>query len=210
MAGTVNGRSNSDEKFAALDERVTNLRSSLQHLEQSTSSGFARIEAKLGEQGAAFSAAQKTPWGIVASFVGVAFSILVGIGWLVYTPVQTAQIKLETGLVRLTDVVTSAIKEGPDTYVPRREIDTSRIRAAEDRVNTLAAITDLRAISLPRNEWLLRNAAVDSEFIDLRRTVEQLRGDLGGTYNLRDAFSDIKDRLERAEQRLILLARPPP
>lgn len=200
--GTVGASVRTDtEKFAALDERVTNLRSSFQNLEHQTTAGFGRIDSKLGEMSAAFSAAQRTPWGTIATFAGVLFSVLVGIGWLVYQPVQVEQVKLEASLVKVNDTLTEAIKEGPETYVPRREIETARQRAAEDRINTLASITDLRTAALPRNEWMLRNATVDREFEDVRRTLEQLRSDFGGTYSLRDAIADLKSRIERFEAR---------
>jgi len=191
--------SGSDERFAALDERVTNLRTSFQHLERSTAEGFGRIDAKLGEMAASFAAGQKTPWATVIPSMAFVFSVLITIGWLVYTPVQSTQSRLETSLLKLADVVAGAIESGPEKYVPRREIDTSRARAAEDRANVEKDINDLRTEKLPRNEWLLRNAAVDNEFIDLRRTVEQIRQDFGGTYSLRDAIADLKQRLERVE-----------
>jgi hypothetical protein len=191
--------SGSDERFAALDERVTNLRTGVQHLERSTADGFARLDAKLGEMSASLTAGQKTPWSTIWTAVGVAFSVLLGIGYLVYTPIQLNQVRLEGGLTKLADAVTSAIASGPDLYVPRRESDALRARAAEDRANAEKDIDGLRTEKLPRNEWLLRNAAVDAEFIDLRRTVEQIRQDFGGTYSLRDAIADLKQRLERIE-----------
>lgn len=193
--------SGSDERFAALDERVTNLRTGVQHLERSTADGFARIDAKLGEMAAAFQAGQKTPWSTIWTAVGVAFSVLIGVGYLVYTPLQINQTKLEAGLIKLSETVAETIKDGPDTYIPRRENDLARARAAEDRANTLAAITDLRTDSLPRREWLLRNDAVNSLVANLQREVDQLRTDFGSTYSLRDALADMKSRLERAEMR---------
>lgn len=187
------------EKFAALDERVTNLRSSFQALEHSTAAGFGRLDAKLNEMAAAIATGQQTPWAKIWPGVSIGVVVIGMIVAMLYWPIRGDQDRLETSLGKVADALSDAIKEGPDTYVPRREIETSRQRAAEDRVNTLASITDLRVASLPRNEWLLRNATVDREFEDVRRTVEQIRADFGGTYSLRDALVDLKTRLERIE-----------
>lgn len=134
-----------NEKFAALDERVTNLRSSFQALEHSTTAGFGRLDAKLGEMSIAFQQGQQTPWSTIWTAVGVAFSILIGVGYLAYTPVQVNQTRLEASLTKLSEVVGAAIKEGPDTYIPRREADQARARAAEDRASAASAIADLRS-----------------------------------------------------------------
>lgn len=202
MANGVGVRAeNSTERFAALDERVTNLRTSFQNLEHSTTAGFGRIDAKLGEMSAAFSAGQRTPWSTIWTAVGVAFTVLLGIGWLVYTPVQNNQDRLEASLLKLSDNVATAVTSGPDMYIPRRESEALRTRAAEDRTNLVRDIDTLRSEKLPRNEWILRNVAVDAEFTDIRRTVEQIRQDFGGTYSLRDAIVDLKDRLERVESK---------
>lgn len=197
--GTVRNGGSFEERFSALDERVTNLRTSFQHLEQSTASGFGRLDAKLGEMAAAFQAGQQTPWSTIWTAVGVAFSILLGVGYLVYTPVQANQTRIEDSLIKLSDMFAEAVKSGPDLYVPRREIETGRARATEDRANIEKDIDALRQEKLPRNEWTLRNAAVDAEFVDLRRAVDQMRQDFGSTYSLRDALADFKQRLERIE-----------
>lgn len=189
-----------DERFAALDERVTNLRSSFQSLEHSTAAGFGRLDAKLNEMSAAIATGQQTPWAKIWPGVSIGVIVIGMIVAMLYWPIRGDQSRLEGSVGKVADALANAIKEGPDTYVPRREIETARVRAAEDRVNTLASITDLREAALPRNEWMLRNATVDREFEDVRRTLEQLRSDFGGTYSLRDALVDLKARLERIEQ----------
>lgn len=189
----------SDERFAALDERVTNLRSSFQSLDHATQAGFSRIDAKLAEMSAAFSAGQRTPWAQIWPAAAVGVSVLVALGWLVYSPIKDSQTKLESSLTKLSDIMSDSIKDGPNVYVTRRENEPLRQRSAEDRTNTLQAITDLRQSSLPRAEWMLRNNTVDAALADKQREIDQLRQDFGGTYSLRDALVDFKNRLERIE-----------
>lgn len=191
----------SNERFAALDERVTNLRSSFQSLEHSTSTGFNRIDAKLSEMSASFAAGQQTPWAKIWPGITTGVVVIGMIVGMLYWPIRADQGRLESSLIKITEQLSAAVKEGPEVYVPRREIETARARATEDRINTLSAITDLRTLSLPRNEWQLRNTTVDGEFVDIRRSLDQLRQDFGGIYPLRDAFADVKDRLQRVETR---------
>jgi DNA repair exonuclease SbcCD ATPase subunit len=199
--------------YEALDERVSNLRASVTHIEQSMGRGFDALTTKIAELSAnsdkkiadlanAISDSRRAPWATLISgaiFIVTVLGLLIG---MLYWPIRGDQSRAEATLVDLQKIVAQAIKDGPDVYVPRREIETSRARATEDRAIVNKDIDTLRTSMLPRNEWLLRNAAVDSEFADLRRTLEQVRQDFGGTYNLRDALKDLQGRIDDLEHRL--------
>lgn len=70
--------------FAALEQRVSGLEGSLKDIAGQISG----LSNKLDERG-------KTPWGIIITGAGVAFSVVVAIGGLAYAPIVTTQARLE-------------------------------------------------------------------------------------------------------------------
>jgi hypothetical protein len=132
---------------------------------------------------------------------GIVLAVLSTVGRLVYTPIKDDQVRLETAIAEVAEGLATAIKEGPQNYISRRESEALRQLSAEDRANTHAAIIALQAASVSRNEWSLRNETIDKELVDVRRELDQLSQDFDGTYSLRDAIADLKEGLQRIESR---------
>lgn len=89
-------------------------------------------------------------------------------------------------------------------------MDWRSSRGIEDRTRQEAAIADLRASSVTRNEWAERNRARDQEVADLGRRVDELRQDVGSVYGTRDVIQDLKKEIDNLRQRMNTRGLSPP
>lgn len=164
-------------RYAALDERVTNLRTSLVNLEGEVRSGFSGINSHLTSLSNELRTSTKTQWPVIWAAAGVAFSVIVGVGWMAYTPIQRAQ-----------DDLDADIKDVRGAYMPRAEVDALAERAREER-GRIWEILD--RIETDRK----------SEVGRLDRRIDEVRGAFEDIYGLRDLIMDLKARDERPRRR---------
>lgn len=141
------------ERYAALDERVTNLRSSLVALEHSTSQGFAAMGSQIGALSNEIRGASKTPWGVIWSAIGVAFAVLGGVGWLAYAPINDNVRSLTDDLKDMTKVISDFRTSLPDNFITRNELVQRTERAAQDRDTLNATLAALPSTYVSRYEW---------------------------------------------------------
>lgn len=151
-------------RYAALDERVTNLRTSFVNLEGEMRSGFAGLNSHLTSLSNELRTSQKTQWPVIWAAAGVVFSVLVGIGGALYLPVLN-NLSEQKG----------EIKELRSGFVPRDEIDWRATRAAEDRARLETNLTDIRSQMTPRSERDSIMRGIEQRFSDIQRQLDQLR-----------------------------------
>lgn len=171
-------------RYAALDERVTNLRTSMVNLEGEMRSGFTTLNSHLSSISTEMRAGQKTAWPVIWSAIGVSFAILVAVGSQALSPVR------ET---------VSDVKEQIGKMITREELDARSARSAEDRARIEAALIDLRTTMVTRNEWMERNGSRDHQIESIEREISDLKAASAATYNVRDVILDLRERLDRLE-----------
>lgn len=179
-------------RYAALDERVTNLGTRLTSFEQNTARSFTQLEASIVGLSAEFRTNQRPQWAAL----GVMLTAVIAIGALAYWPVRENQNEFRESI----KTITASINVIPKEYLSRQEADQRAARGLEDRQRTESAITDLRGNAVPRGEWTERQAAINATTADLGRRLDELRQDFGATYGIRDALNDLRSRLERIEE----------
>ncbi len=143
-------------RYAALDERVTNLRTSFVNLEGEMRSGFVSLNAHMTAMSNELRSSQKTQWPVIWAAAGVVFSILIGIGGALYWPV----------LNNISDLKID-VKDLRGSTIPREEIEARTKRAAEDRARLDVTISDLR-------EQV--NHQVDQRFAEVQRQIDDIKG----------------------------------
>jgi hypothetical protein len=202
----VNGNFDPQARYAALDERVTNLRTSFVNLEGEMRSGFTSINSNIASLSNELRGNSRTQWPVIWSAIGVSFAVLAAVGALAYRPVLSNQDRLEAALVRQMDTMTELGK----ATVSRQEMDWRSSRGIEDRNRTDAAIGDLRDNTITRLEYVERNRAADSERMDLQRQIDLLRSDFGAVYGTRDVIVDLKKEIDNLRQRFNTRGYTPP
>lgn len=153
-----------DERFAALDERVTNLRSSFSTLEASTQRGFQQMDSALDNLGRDIRSNQKTPWANILTGLGVLLTFLGLVGYLVYSPIQGKQGELTSSIEKLGDLFATI----PDKFITRAEQQVLRDRANQDR----DTLTDTLAGKVGRDEWSLSNEALRRDLDRIEKRLE--------------------------------------
>lgn len=137
----TNGTFDAQARYAALDERVTNLRTSFVNLEGEMRSGFVSINSHLTSLSNELRTSTKTQWPVIWAAAGVVFSVLIGIGGALYLPVLNGLSEIK-----------SDVKDVRANTVTRDELDARAARAAEDRTRVEKAIADIRADLTPKSE----------------------------------------------------------
>lgn len=199
-------------RFAQLDERVSNLRSSVSHLETQMQTGFANINHSLSGLNDQLRHGQRTQWPVIWSAAGVTFAILAGVAALLINPMKEDIAKLEglsvsrseyeTNLTRGSENrnrLENAISKIAESTVPRSEIEflVAESRSDRQRLNNELASMEEHVVS--RVEWVERNRARDQEIIDMSRRINELQQAIGATYNLRDVIIDLKEQVRTLE-----------
>ena len=159
----TNGSFDAQARYAALDERVTNLRTSFVHLESEMRSGFAGLNSHLTSLSNELRSSEKTPWPVIWAAAGVAFSVLMGIGGALYLPV----------LGNLSEIKAD-MKDLRGGTVPREELEARAARGTEDRARMERAIADIRADLTPRAEKDVILKAIDQRFADIDKRLDRM------------------------------------
>lgn len=198
-AEMANGQSGFDPatSYARISERVENQGRDIVDLRSNMNTGFRNLESSIHALSTELRGNSRTQWPVIWSAIGVSFIVLAAVGGLAYQPVVSNQDRLETALVRLTDVA-----------VTRSELDWRAERGAEDRDRTNAALAELRTSSVARAEWAERNRARDQEVADLSRRIEEIRSILGSQYTTRDVLLELQSEVKDLRQRRQRLTSP--
>ncbi len=158
------GQFDAQARYAALDERVTNLRTSMVNLEGEMRSGFVALNSHLTAMSTELRGSQKTQWPVIWAAAGVMFSVLMGIGGALYLPIRG-------DLAEQAD----EIKALRSNTLGRDELDQRTARAAEDRARTEAAFSQIRDQMWPKSEHELFNQFVTQRFDDQQRQIDDLK-----------------------------------
>lgn len=185
-------------QYARLSERVENQGKDIIDLRSNMNTGFSNVQAALTSLTNELRGSTKTQWPVIWSAIGVCFVVITAIGGLAYAPITS-------GMTRM-DAILGGIAE---KMVTRQEMDWRSARAGEDRVRQDAAISDLRAGTVTRAEWMERNRARDQEVSDLSRRVDEIRSDFGAVYGARDVIVDLKKEVDNLRQRINSRTMPP-
>lgn len=202
-----------DAVQAQLGERVTNLGRRQTDLEQEMRTGFRQIEQSIAGLSSTLSERAKPQW----QAIGVALTFAVIIGGMAYWPIRETTTDLKSTVSTLAAETNQTIRMLADRTVSRAEMDWRAARGSEDRVRSEAAVADIRASMLPRNEWSERNLNRDHEILAIReaqtrdvehlqRQQDQLRGEFqtfaNSLGNGRDFIQDLKDEVSRLRDQL--------
>ena len=202
-------------RYAALDERVTNLRSSFVNLEGEMRSGFASVNNHLTSVSNELRVAGKTQWPVIWMAAGVVFTVLAGLGAVLYSPIKNDVTKLQ------------------DTTISRSEWNDNLMRAVENRSRLETAIAKIAENAVPRSEleqmvteyrdykarienelrgkldhssWSERNLSRDHEIAGLQRQIDQQRQDFqtfsSSLGNGRDFIQDLKAEVARLRDQI--------
>lgn len=199
-------------KYFQLDERVTNLRSSVSHLESQMQSGFSSLNAQLTALSDHFRQGQKTQWPVIWSAAGVMFTVLAGIGAILYMPITRDLARLQEQAVTRTEWDSNnsrsaetrmrfedAIAKVAESSVPRSELTILAQNYRDDQNQVHEQLTTMTANKVDRNEWMERNRARDTELADVSRRINELQAGAAATYNLRDVIVDLKEQVRTLE-----------
>lgn len=163
-----------EARYAALDERVTNIGTRVTALDTRVTEGFQAMSAQFGALASEIRTGQKTPWGVIWSAIGVFITFVVVIGGLAYWPIRESTTRLEDAQIKLTETVRLTVDGLPDRFITRLETERLSTRAAEEREAERQRIIDLENTKLDRAEWMLRNNLVDRIIQDVMKTIEPL------------------------------------
>lgn len=204
----------SNARYYQLDERVTNLRSSVTHLETQMTSGFNSINQSLSGLNEQLRHGQKTQWPVIWSAAGVMFAVLAGVGAILYTPIKADLERLESNTLSRTEWDTNQVRAAEtrarlenvllklsETSMPRSELTLMAEESRADRRRLGEEINALESESVTRAEWSERNRARDQEILDIARRISELQQSVASTYNLRDVIVDLKEQVRTLERR---------
>lgn len=205
-------RSYSDAVQAQLGERVTNMGRRINDVEVEMRAGFSQLSASLSAStnetrqsisalAANLAERNKTQWPVIFLAIGVASSVLGYFVTQALTPIRDANLDMKAAIV---DTQRSIQTLAANT-VSRQEMDWRAQRGAEDRAQTLAAVSDIRAVLVPRAEHERVWQNYDQRFTDQQRQLDELKKQNAELYGPRDFFKSIEERVDRLEHRT-----PPP
>lgn len=183
--------------WAKLSERVENQGKDIVDLRSNMNSGFQSINSNLAALSNELRATGKTPWPVIWSAIGVSFAIIVAIGGLAYAPISTGMGRVESSIAALG----SRLEALSERTVTRQEMDWRQARGQEDRLRMESGITVLRADQVPRAEHERVWQNYDQRFSDHQRQIDEMKAAQSSIYSQRDAMMDMRDRLDRLEQR---------
>ncbi len=197
MANDDAARQYQDAITAQMGERITNLGRRQSDLETEMRSGFRAIEnsitgianetrASIAGLSTAIAERNKPQW----QAIGVALTFAVIIGGMAYWPIREA-----------TSGLTSAVSRLEERMVTRQEMDWRQARGQEDRARMEAGIATIRADQVPRAEHDRVWQNYDQRLTDQQRQLDEMKAAQSSIYSQRDAMMDMRDRLDRLEQR---------
>lgn len=179
-------------RVEALGSNFTQFRSDYQvnmaQLRSDINTAISSLSSNVNQLKEQQSAAGRPQWMILIGFASLCLVIMGGAGAILYTPMITRMEKAEA--------LQQAI---PDKYVTQTNLQERSDRTAEDRARTERALEQLREQAITKELWISRNTQIDDQIAELRRMNADVKNDLGGTYNLRDALAQLQVRLDKVE-----------
>lgn len=172
-----------EARHAALEERVTGIAKTVTALDMRMTEGFQAMSSQFAVLSSEIRGNQRTPWGVIASFIGVFTAIIVAIGSQALAPLRVGIDDLKAAHIRMTDTIIGL----SEVFVTKAETEPLRDRAAEEREATRNAITALNEDKLSHAEWNLRNVAVNDRLAEISARFE-------------DAATLNRTRIERLEE----------
>lgn len=188
--------------WARLSERVENQGKDIVDLRSNMNSGFQGVNTNIASLSNELRSSGKTQWPVIWSAIGVGIVILSGLGFMALQPIKDNTARLEEAVIRVSDSAQLSIKGVTDNMVTQKEMEWRTQRGAEDRKRSDDALTDLRSMSVTRNEWSERNHARDGEIAELSRRIDELRQEVGSVYGTRDVIVDLKRDISTLRQRV--------
>lgn len=199
--------------WARLSERVENQGKDIIDLRSNMNSGFQGVNTNIATLSNELRNNSKTQWPAIWAALSVGVAILTGLGFMALQPIKDNNARLDESIVRLSEANQTAIAKLAETtqaalsnitenMVTQQEMEWRTARGAEDRQRADAAVNDLRAASVTRNEWSERNHARDGEIAELGRRIDELRQEVGSVYGTRDVIVDIKRDMNILRQRV--------
>ena len=192
-----NGSFDPIAQWARLSERVENQGKDIIDLRSNMNTGFQNIQSALTSLMNEFRGSTRTQWPVIWSAIGVCFVVITAIGGLAYAPITSGMTRLDQSL--------SSISE---KMVTRQEMDWRAQRGVEDRLKTDAAIVDLRAGVVPRQELDRVWAGYDQRFTDMQRQIDETNSRYSNTYTLGDYIKRLTERMDMLEQRTMRSTSP--
>lgn len=158
-------------RYLQIEERVTNVRTSLTALENKVERGFGEVHnhisanvqaltAQLTSLSSELRSGQKTQWPVILTVLGLIATVMLGfggaLGYAVLSPLKETVAGNSSGINELTRAMTGLITNLPESFIPRRETERLSLRSAEDR----ARVEENVRAMMPRAEVeLLREAS---------------------------------------------------
>lgn len=189
-----------DEDIKAVASEVRKTADNLRH---DFGLAFDRLNSKIDAQSATMSERGRTNWLPIFSGAAVIITVLSLFGNQALKPVTEGQSKLEAGLSKLTDSMLLMKDYNATTFVTRTDLDARAERGREDRDRVTREIAEVRADVkgiVSRAEHQERWRAIDNQFADLQRQVDEVKRQQGDVYTARDAILDLKQRLDRIDE----------
>jgi hypothetical protein len=181
------GNGGTDPLYARLTERVENQGRDIVDLRSNMNTGFRNVEAAIGQLSSEVRGNSKTQWPVIWAAIGVSFTILIAVGSQAISPIRDAVADLKTSV---------------EARVTHQELDDRATRGSEDRARTEAALIDLRAKSVARDEWMQQIHGRDVEVAELGRRIEEIRQSLGNQYTTRDLLLELQREVSDLRQRV--------
>jgi hypothetical protein len=208
-------------RFAALDERVTNLSGRLNSLDANMSRSFSQLEASLSSLSGEFSKSRQPQWqaiGVAVSAVGIVLSV---IGYLTFSPISASIGEVKASMAQLSHENIS-----PEERAYRTERNAEdRAVLTRDLMNIRNEINAVRASTVPMSQWEeqikgrdmqisdlarardMQVAAMterfDSDINTLRDSIEALQQAMGNTYSARDVIMDLRAQVDDLRRRVM-------
>lgn len=168
-------------RYLALDERVTNIRTSMTNLEGEMQRGFSALNNHLTALSNEFRNSSKTQWPIIFMAAAVVLTILGGAGAILYSPIKDSVVKLQENSISRNEW--SDFQQRASENRSRLELALAKV--AENMVTQASMVPmiqeyrdykmridtelhDLTATKLSRSEWQERNQSRDHDIENLR------------------------------------------
>jgi len=195
--GSADQRAYNDAMQAQLGERVTNLGRRQTDLETEMRTGFKQMESSISTLAnemrnsvSALSATMADRSRPQWQAMGVALSFCTILGGLAYWPINSASTDLKAAVMSISEKM-----------VTQKEMEWRTARGLEDRGRMENSIKDVRDAQVPREELQRIWTSQDQQFAQLQKQVDELKTSGAATYGARDVILDLRERLDRVEQR---------
>lgn len=181
---------NLDQQFTqranSLDSQLNDVKSSVTALGNSFTSALSaqgrELSAEIRGLSNEFRQQTKTPWPVIWTAAGVCFSILLGIGLLIFQPVKDNQFRAEETVQRLIDLQEKDAqkffdlsKEVSQNFISKTEYDYRADHAIAEQKRVDEQLRVLNDFKIARPEYLKDLLNMESRFDELRADFGELR-----------------------------------